>query len=72
MCYGMAERINAVKEQLRAAILFGSWNDVRLALETLEEIERPPAPRSAFAAAQGGCEFCPADGGGCCLCGTWN
>jgi hypothetical protein len=67
-----AERINEAKERLRAAILFGSWNDVRLALEALEEIDRPPPLRSAFFAAQGGCEFCPADGGGCGVCGTWN
>jgi hypothetical protein len=61
--------IETAKDLLRAAILFCNWKDARLALEALEEVDRSLTPATAFAAAQGGCEFCPADGGGCCVCG---
>jgi hypothetical protein len=60
--------IDDAKQRLRAAILFRNWRDVRRALEALEEVAGPEAP-TAFAAARGGCEFCPMDGGGCCVCG---
>jgi hypothetical protein len=43
-----------------------------LALDALEKIDGPLPILSAFTAALGGCEFCPMDGGGCCVCGKWN
>jgi hypothetical protein len=65
-------RIEEAKDQLRAAILFGNWNAARLAFELLEEIDEVVTPLSVLTAAQGCCEFCPADGGRCCVCGMWN
>jgi hypothetical protein len=66
------DRIEDAKDQVRAAILFGNWNDARLALEALEEIDGPLTTPTAFDAARGSCEFCPDRGGGCCVCGMWN
>jgi hypothetical protein len=64
-CY----RIERATDQLRAAILFGNWKDARLALEALEDLAGMRVTSSAFDAAQGRCEFCPNNGGGCCVCG---
>jgi hypothetical protein len=61
--------IERAREQLLAAILFRNWKDVRMALEALEDVEGLAEPPSAYGAAQGGCEFCPVDGGTCCVCG---
>jgi hypothetical protein len=69
---GTEAQITESKDLLRSAILFANWNDARRALELLEEIEGNVATLSAFTAARGGCEFCPADGGPCCICGHWN
>jgi hypothetical protein len=63
------ELIQQAMDRLRAAILFSSLKDAQLALEALEDIELRPEAPSAYRAAQGGCEFCPGDGGGCCVCG---
>jgi hypothetical protein len=66
--------IEAAKDQLRAAILFGNLKPARLALEALDEIgalqDQAPA---AYDVAQGkSCEFCPDGGGGCIVCGRRN
>ena len=66
---GDRDRIELARERLRAAILFRHWRDVELALEALEEVAGGPEAVTAFAAAGGRCEFCPVDGGGCCVCG---
>jgi hypothetical protein len=66
---GDSDRIDDAKQQLRAAILFRNWRDARRALEALDEVGRASTGPTAFAAARGGYEFCPADGGGCCVCG---
>jgi hypothetical protein len=64
------DRFEEAKDRLRSAILFANWKDVQQALESLEDIDQHLATCSAFAAAQGGCEFCPNNGGGCCVCGN--
>jgi hypothetical protein len=63
------ELIEEAKDRLRAAVRFRNWSDAEMALKALEEVEGPLARPSAYAAAQGGCEFCPAVGGGCRVCG---
>ena len=66
------ELLDYAKDQLRAAILFGSRNAALRAMEALDEIDEPLIPPSAFEALKGSCEFCPSDGGGCGVCGAWN
>jgi hypothetical protein len=69
MNWDARDPVEAAKDQLRAALLFRNWKAVGLALEALEEVDPSKPPPTAYAASQGGCEFCPADGGGCCVCG---
>lgn len=73
------EHIENAIDRLLSAIKHNNWRDVRLALTelmqgqvVLDAAEALPLKVPAYDAARGGCEFCPADGGGCCVCGHWN
>ncbi|HEX4589150.1 MAG TPA: hypothetical protein VH120_04435 [Gemmataceae bacterium] len=65
-----ADQIALAKDFLRSAILFRNWKDARRALEALEEVEQQPVRRLRFGEPPGRCEFCPVDGGPCCVCNS--